>query len=259
MEIVFGVPQGSILGPLLFDIFLADLFFIENSIDIAKYADDNAPYATANDIDSLIASLEEASKSLFIWFDNNLMKSNADKFHLFVSSKEKVTIKIGSHEVANTKCEKLLGVHLDTGLSFDYHISKICKKASRKICALTRVTSGMSLSKKHILMNAFFNSQFNYCPLIWMCHSRENNNKINRLHERCLRIIYNDKRSSSNVLLEKNGSVSIHERNIKILVTEMFKVSKNIAPPQMHEIFKLKDQPQYNLRYNFLFPRPLVK
>ena len=94
----------------------------------------------------------------------------------------------------------------------------------------------MSLSKKRTLMNAFFNLQFNYCPLIWMCHSRENNNKMNGLHERCFRIIHNDKRSSLNALLEKDGSVSIHERNIKILATEMFKVSKNLAPPQMHEI-----------------------
>ena len=94
---------------------------------------------------------------------------------------------------------------------------------------------------------------------MWMCHSREINNKIKRLYERCLRIIYNDKRSSFNALLEKDGSVSIHERNIKILATKMFKVSKNLAPPQMHEIFKLKDQSQYNLRYNSLFSNPLVK
>ena len=87
MEIVFG-NQGSILGTSLFNIFLEDLFFIVNSMDIANYADDNTPYATTNDIDSLIASLEEASKSLFTWFENNLMKSNADKWHLLVSSNE---------------------------------------------------------------------------------------------------------------------------------------------------------------------------
>ena len=124
---------------------------------------------------------------------------------------------------------------------------------------MARVTSCMSFSKKRSLMNTFFNSQFNYCPLIWMYHSRENNNQINRLHERCLRIIYNGKRSSFNALLEKDGSISIHERNIKILAKEMFKVSKNLAPHQMQEIFKLKDQPHYNLRYNSLFFRPLVK
>ena len=138
VEIVFGVPQGSILGLLLFNIFLTDLFFIVNSMDIANYADDNTLYATANDIDRLIASLDGALKSLFTWFDNNLMKSNADKFHLLVSSNEKVTIKIGSHKTAN--CEKLLGVHLDSGLSFHYHISEIGKKASRKVCALARIT-----------------------------------------------------------------------------------------------------------------------
>ena len=89
----------------------------------------------------------------------------------------------------------------------------------------------MSLYKKRTLKNAFSNSQFNYCPLIWMCRSRKNKNKINRLRERCLRIIFNDKRSSFNAFLEKDGSPSIHERNIKILATEMFSVSINLAPP----------------------------
>ena len=86
-----------------------------------------------------------------------------------------------------------------------------------------------------------------------MCHSRENINKINGLHEECLRIICNDKQSSFNTLLEKDGSVSFHERNTKILATEMLKVSKNLVLPQMHDIFILKDQPQFNLRYNSVF------
>ena len=73
-----------------------------------------------------------------------------------------------------------------------------------------------------------------------------------------IKIMYYDKRSSFNSLLEKDDSFSIHERNIKILATEMFKVSKNLAPLQMHEIFKLKDQPHYRLRNNSLFSRPLV-
>ena len=63
LEIVFGVPQGSILGPLLFNVFLANLFFILNDVDIASYADDNTPYVIANDIDDVIASLEKASKA----------------------------------------------------------------------------------------------------------------------------------------------------------------------------------------------------
>ena len=103
--------------------------------------------------------------------------------------------------------------------------------------ALARLTPYMELRKRRILINAFFNSQFNYCDVIWMCHSRALNNKINRPHERCLRIIYNDKTSTFKELLEKDKSVSIHYRNIQVLATEMYKVVSEMAPAIMNEIF----------------------
>ena len=71
-------------------------------------------------------------------------------------------------------------------------------------------------------MNSFFKAQFNYFPLIWMNHSSENNRKINQHRERCFRIIYNNKKLPLNELLEKAGFVSIHVRNLQILVTVKF-------------------------------------
>ena len=86
-------------------------------------------------------------------------------------------------------------------------------------------------------MNSFFNSQFSYCPLIWMFHSRIMNIKINRLHERYMRLIYGDKTSSFEELLEQDKSVSIHTRNLQILATEMFKVYRRISPPIFSNYF----------------------
>ena len=83
-----------------------------------------------------------------------------------------------------------------------------------------------------------------------MCHNHVTNRKINRLHERCMRIIYNDKQSSFKMLLEKDSSVSINDRNIVCLVTEMYKVCNRLSPPPVSNIFREKYRHPYNLRLN---------
>ena len=97
----------------------------------------------------------------------------------------------------------------------------------------------MNLNKTRLAVNAFFMAQLNHCPLIWVCHNRTYNNKINRLHERCLRLIYNDKRSSFEDLLEKGNSVSIHHQNLQALAIEMFKVHTKASPEIMQEVFQV--------------------
>ena len=213
----------------------------------------------ADNVDDLITSLEQASNGLFEWFKNNLLKSNADKCHLLVSTNDRVSVNVDGFKIDKSDTEKLLGVKFDKKLTFDDHISDICKKAGRKISALARVTRYMGIAKKRILMNAFFISQFSYCPPVWMCHSRTNNSKINRLHERCLRLVYNDKQSSFNELLEKDGSVSIHMRNIQILATEMYKLVNNLSLPSMNRVLKLNSGSYYNLRQISQFCRSLIK
>ena len=226
-------------------------------VDIANFDDDNTPFTSANNIDDLIDSLEKASSSLFKWFKDNLFKGNPDKCHLLVSTNEKTKINIGEFSIENSDCEKLLGVKIDNKLTFDCHVS-MCKNANGKINALARIAPFINMHKRRILMNSFFRSQFNYCPLIRTCHSRTNNRKINRLHERCLRIIYNDKQSSFIKLLEKENSVSINQRNLQILAIEMFKVSNGLSPVLMNDIFKLRGEQTYNLRKLSRFYRPKV-
>ena len=155
----------------------------------------------------------------------------------------------------STNCEKLLGgIKVDSRLNLHEHVDGITviKKASRNVNALSRKTPFMSISKRRILMDSFFNSQFNCCPLVWMFHIRSINNKINRLHERFLRIAYNDFKSSFENLLEEDGTVSLHVKNLQILATEIFKVLKNFFVPLMSELFHQKIN-HYDLRNPYEF------
>ena len=128
LEIVFDVPRSSILEPLLFNIFLADLFSILNDVDIASYADANIPRVIADDINGVTASLEKASKVLFERFENNLLKGNADRCHLLVSSSHIVSIRVSEYDIKNSECEKLLGVKFDNKLKFEKHITDVMEK-----------------------------------------------------------------------------------------------------------------------------------
>ena len=98
-----------------------------------------------------------------------------------------------------------------------------------------KCTEYMDLPNRRIFMNAFFHSQFNYCPLVWMCTT---NRKINRLHERCLCITCNEKQSSFEELLEKDGFVSVDDKNIQYIAVEMYKVSNGLSPRLISGIFK---------------------
>ena len=238
-ELIVGVPQGSVLGPLLFNIFINDLFFIIKGTDICNYADDNTLYTSDMKLDILMKKLECAVKESIDWFENNGMKLNSSKCHLLVCGHkfESMMCNVGNSQVIETNKVKLLGISIDSDLSFNDHMTTICKKASKKLNALSRQCAILPFYRRKMLMNAFFNSQFSHCPLVWMCHSRAINTKINNLHYRALRMIYRDDTTSFDKRLEKDESVTIHHRNLQALATEMFKVKIGAAPTFMNEIF----------------------
>ena len=166
LDIISGIPQGSVLGSLLFNVSSADLFFTVNDVSITSYADDNTSYMIADNVDDLITSFEQASSGFFEWFKNNLLRSNAGKCHWLVSTNDRVNMNVDGFKLDKSDTEKLLGVKLDKKLIFDDHISDICKKAGIEIFSLARVTPYMGIVRKRILMNVFSTSQFSYCPLV---------------------------------------------------------------------------------------------
>ena len=188
--------------------------------------------------------------NLFQWFTENKLKGNASKCHLLISSGENVHVNIGTSHIKYSHNERLLGIDIDCKLSFENHINQICSKAREKIKALARIAPFLNKRKIKLLINAFFKSQFSYCPLSWMFHSRTLNNKINRLHKRCLHITYNHNTSSFTELLEKDNSVSMHHRNIQVLATELY---KSVDGYLVSDCFKLNNMTVYNTRNRSTF------
>ena len=131
----------------------------------------------------------------------------------------------------------MLGAKFDNKLTFEKHITDIFRKDSRKIYALARIAPYIDLFKRHMVINAFFNFQLNYCPLIWMCHDLTTNRKTNRLNERCLRIIYNDKQSSFKMILEKVVPSPFTIEIFNVSPIKMYKVSNGLSSPVVSNIF----------------------
>ena len=117
----------------------------------------------------------------------------------------------------------------------------------------------MNFAKRRLLETGFFYSKFNYCQLVWMCHNRTNNNRINSVHERCLRLIYNKKKSSFEDLLPKDRFVCIHHRNLGTLAVELFIIFKGSSPFIFTEAFPVTQQSQYHMRNYSYFAMPRAK
>jgi hypothetical protein len=143
-----GVPQGSILGPVLFNVFINDIFlFVQNST-IYNYADDNTVSYCDYDLNKVVNTLEADGLKLINWFSINLMKANPDKFQAIAigkkTNKHKLTFNLNGNNITCEDNVKLIGVAIDSDLNFNNHISEICKKASRQLNILKRIGKNLN-------------------------------------------------------------------------------------------------------------------
>ena len=143
---------------------MCNMFLILNTTYFTGYADDNTPFVVRDNIADVIKALEEIGENLVNWFSNNEMKLNTDKCHLLLNSQEPNTLQKGGLHINNSLSENLLGITFDFKLKFNKHIEDICQKASQKLNVLARLAPYRRTTKKRILINALFKSQFNNCP-----------------------------------------------------------------------------------------------
>ena len=245
-EIISGIPQGSILGPVFFNLSTNDLFFFIEKASMHNFADDNTLSAWGETVSKLIDTLESESNIAIDWFTKNEMIINPDKFQAIILDKKKsnltnIPLTVDNQTIKSVPSVELLGIHLDDKLNFNLHISNICRSAANQLNALIRLKNYLSFNAKRVLISSYIISNFNYCPLVWMFSTAKSLNKIDSLQKRALRFLYNDYSISYEGLLEEAGKVKMNVYRLRNLCVEIYKTINKLNPEFMNNIFKVKE------------------
>lgn len=244
MPLKKGVPQGSNLGPILFNTFINDIFYFINKSSLYNYADDNTISYCDKNYDMMKSTLEADGSTLVEWFAENQMQANPEKFQaLAIGKKTNEKRPVFSIQGAHIECSdyvKLLGVTIDSSLKFDVHISNICKKTARQINVLKRIGRFLPLSCRKIIYKSFIWSCFNFCPIVWHFCSEGNTKKLEKLNYRALKFVYKDYTSEYEQLLKRDESVPLKIRRQRLMAEEVYKILSNERPVYLENLVSRK-------------------
>ena len=199
-EISSGVPQGSILGPLLFLIFINDFPLVlsgkVSSTDM--YADDTTIYDLQADMGTLRSNLQESLTILQKWCKQNGMLLNTEKTKImFISTRQKrirldtrlLSLTYSEIDLQLTTGDKILGIYIDENFQWNNHFQYVCKSVSSYIWLLSRIKSYLSLEHRSLFYKAYIQPHFNYCNIIWGNSTNYNVSRLTKLQRRACKII----------------------------------------------------------------------
>lgn len=254
-ETVKGVPQGSGLGPLIFNIFINDIFEFIKKCKILNYADDNTIYTFNHNANTVITMLQHDCKVAVKWFQDNFMQANPSKFQFIFLNPSRsqgytdTSLPIFDIQVDRSPHVKLLGVTIDEKLKFSQHIKSLCNKAARQLNAFKRISKNLNTSEREVVYNSFIKSIFNYCPLIWHFCNKADYDKIEKINERALRLVYTDYKKSYKELLLRSNTLSMRKLRMLNFAIELYKIKNGLSVSNL-VIFDKPKQVPYNLRQN---------
>ena len=237
-KIIAGVQKGSILGSLLFNKLLNDIFYFENRAFLSNYADNNVLYAFDSNLEEVKQNLSQDLLKLSELIHENFMILNLEKCHYISLGKDSEgdLLRFCGEVLEASQIETVLGTQIDKKLNFENHIKSLCSKASQKPGVLQRLSNLLDAQKKNLLFNSTIKSQLSYFPLVWMFCSRISNSLVNNVHERTLRIVSDDHNSSYSELIMTKKEHTLHQENISVLMNEIYRFQNNLSPMIIDDI-----------------------
>ena len=273
IEVICGVPQGSILGPLLFLIYINDMFKASKLVSSIMFADDTNFFMSHKNIKQMFSVMNEELEKFNIWFKANKLSLNVDKtkFTLFYkgSQSENLPLKLPVLFMNDTVIERkdslrFLGVLIDETLSWKNHIKTLESKLACIIGLLYRSRPFLNLSSRKLLYFSFVHSHLSYANIAW---GSTHPSKLEKLasHQRhvCKIIKFKKRRDSAVPIMEHFKILNIFNLNIYHVLIFMFKFKNKQLPKNFDEIFMSKNSLKYNLRSNlkkdFVLPKNTCK
>ena len=238
------------LGPLIFSIFMNDLFYFMKHGNLFNYADDNSVSVNSKELNIVSRLLQSEVEVTVRWFCN-AMEANPSKFQGILCEGNQLAsdfkVSICGQNMEFSRSMTSLGICIDENLNCDLHIKDICLKASRQISALQRLTRLPDLASRKAIYTSFLWSNFNYCLLVYFFSSRASIDKMQKLQECALRFVLKDSISDYETLFSKSDFDSFRISSVKTMAVEIYKILNDMGPEYLSTLFSKSNVP-YQLR-----------
>ena len=235
------------------------MFHFVDKCSLYNYTDDNSISTASPCVHDVVSNLKTDCNNIMEWFSVNGLQANPSKFQFMLLSSSNIdnsniSLCIDDITLKPEPHVKILCVFLDDKLSFSQHVSISCTKAARQLNALARISRYLNISSRSLLYNSFVRSNFNYCAMVWHFCGKTNNNKIERIQEWALRMIYRDYESSYEDLLSVAEAPTMLTRRLRVILLEVFKSINMLNSDCLNDMFKIKDG-----NYSFRNTRKLLQ